>query len=181
MGPLGIGLLGGGATLVGDVLSNRDQGVPPWLVDMLREQATQDNYQGFLPDKQLYDANLQSQIDQLLGQLPVGLEAFNAEQASRGTFTAGEATGAAYRDVYAPIARAGTQAITQSNLGYAQAYQQGSIQAANLRQNYMQLLVNSVINRRPSITGSIGSGLAGLGKIGTQFSLLKALGIFDEG
>ena len=178
-GPLAIGAIGAGLSLFGDLTD--DSGMPQYYIDMLRKQAQNQDYSGFLPDESVFMDSAQADIDEFLGSAPFGRESFNTDLASRGIYSSGEAPKHLYNQVYAPIARAGTGAITKAHLGYAQAYQQGSFQEAQLKASYMSMLGNALMSQTPSITSKIGGNIGAIGKMGTQYALLQALGIFDKG
>lgn len=114
-------------------------GAEQQLQNFIRSIDTQGSTTGFLPDKGEYDAALKAQLDELFARLPAGEEAFNADLASRGIFRSGEAPKNLYSSVYAPIARAGASAIAQSNLGYAQRFQQGRIAEEQVGLSKLQL------------------------------------------
>lgn len=91
-------------------------------------------YSGFLPSEDRFAAALDAQIDDILGQLPVGRESFNADLAARGIFSSGEAPEQLYRSVYAPITRAATSAIADSRLRFNQLTLQGNVMAEGFRE-----------------------------------------------
>lgn len=111
------------------------------------QSLARDRYSGFMPDAQKYQANIEAQIAELLGQVAGGEEAFNADLASRGIFSAGEAPKALYSSVYAPIARAGASAIASGNLGLEQARMQGYGAQQNARLQAVQLWLNQVLGK----------------------------------
>lgn len=98
---------------------------------------------GFLPDKGAYMAELQGTLTEYAAQLGVNREAFEANLAGRGISGAGQATETRYRDVTAPVMRAGGQAVRQSFLDYLQAYQRGSIAAEGFRQQSISRLTGT--------------------------------------
>lgn len=152
--------------------------IPPYMEQMLLKAYNDRNMTGFLPNKGAYDESLRADIDEIMAGLPVGSEAFESDLASRGIRGSGEAVGAKYRDVYAPIARAATSAAAQSNLGYAQAYQSGSIAAENLRQNTLQMLMqmhqfNTGLDYQDYIADQAGIGDM-FGGIGNAAGLLSS-------
>lgn len=102
---------------------------------------------GFMPDKADFDAALQSQIEQIFSRLPVSVEQFNAEAASRGVFSSGEAVTSLYRDVYQPFSQQAIGAAAQSNLAYAGQFQQGQQYAAGLEFNYESMFTNAELAR----------------------------------
>lgn len=97
------------------------------LEKLLQQRAEQQSYSGFLPDQGMFDEAMAAQIDEILGRLPAGIEDFNADLASRGLFTAGEAPKYLYTDVIAPVARAAASVVGQSRLQFAGMQQQGRI------------------------------------------------------
>ena len=124
--------------------------------------AQRENFEGFVPDRSAFDAQIQAQLDQYLAQLPVAQNQFNADLASRGIFGAGEAPKFLYSDVYAPIARAGAQAITQSNVQFEQLSQQGRITQAQLQQQADQFNRQLRAQKQAALWSGIG-GLVGTG------------------
>lgn len=155
-----------GAKAIGDLLSSGDEGIPSWLIDELRGMAGERNYNGFLPDKSAWDADLKAKLADVYATLPVGVENFNADLASRGIFRSGEAPKNLYGQIYAPIARTAASAVASSNLGYSQQYQQGMQFGANLRQNYYNMLLQAVMQRQPSAAGTLGGSLSDLASAG---------------
>jgi len=156
MGPLlATSLISGGSKLLGGLIGGLGGSgggaptIPPWLIEMAKKQYEMDNYTGFLPDKQAYSASAQAAVDSVMSRLPISMESFNADLASRGIYGAGEAPKYMYRDVIAPVAQAATNAVAQSELEYARAYQSGSIQAAQMKQNAFNVLSGLV-------TGNVG-------------------------
>lgn len=121
---------------------------PNAQIDKIIRGLASDRYSGFMPDSQPYTASIEAQIADLLAQIPAGEEAFNADIASRGTFSAGEATKGLYSTVYAPIARAGASAIAQGNLGLEQARQQGYGMQQNARFQAVQLWLNKILTEQ---------------------------------
>lgn len=115
--------------------------IPKYVEDLIMTAYQDRNMTGFLPDKGAYDASLRANIDEIMAGMPVQSEAFEADLASRGIHGAGEAPKFKYQGVYAPIARAATSAAAQSELGYAQAYQRGSIAAEQMRQQMLGYLL----------------------------------------
>lgn len=114
---------------------------------ILRARSESQNFTGFMPDKGVYDQSVQAAIDQALGRLPMGVENFNADLASRGLYTAGEAPKYLYSDVYAPVAQGIAQATAQGNLAFAGAQQQGAIATENAMSNRMGMYVNWLISQ----------------------------------
>jgi len=132
------GLLGGGG---------KAPKVPQYLMDLVLAQYKNQNYTGFLPDKEAYDRSMRSDVDQIMSQLPVSMDAFESNLASRGVSGAGEAAKFQYRDVIAPITSAAAGAVAKGNLGYAEAYQRGSIEEAHMRsQSLNQLIQMELVN-----------------------------------
>ncbi len=177
LAPLAVAGISAGVGIAGDLLSSKDQGLPDWLIDELTSYAQQNRTDGFLPDKAVFDQNLNTQLAEFLSQIPAGEEAFNTDLASRGIFQSGEAPKNLYSSVYAPIARAGASAVGRSNVQFAQLTQQGNIAAAQNQQQKYRLLIDSMLNRQPSTLGSIGNALSDAGGLGLQYGFLSELGL----
>lgn len=175
MGPLAIAGIGAGASLAEALLGGGQQGIPQEVIDMLLREYRTARETGFLPDEAAYEAQIQADIEDVMSQLPIGEEAFMAQIASQGIYGAGELTKNLYRDVYAPLARAGTGAAVRGRLGYAQAYQQGQFQATNI----LSTILQAYINKQPSMLQRLGGWLGEAGGLGMKYGLAKELGIFD--
>ena len=134
---------------------------PAWLSEFLRNEATKRDTTGFLPDRSAYDQSANAGIASVLEQLPVGMEQFNAQAASRGVFNSGESMKHLYSDVVSPIFTSAANISAQSNLAYTQAYQQGSIAAENIRQGAINRLTGYT-------TGRTSATAAGLGNLGAD-------------
>lgn len=148
--------------------------LPDWGRHRLMEMADSERFSGFLPDQAKFDQALKSKLDEFMAQLPIGEEAFNADLASRGVFGAGEAPAAMYRDVYAPIARAGATAIGQSELDYSNTLLSARIQGEQLYQNAVNALIDAVMKNDLTRLqqGFDWSGLMkSVGKLGTTVAL----------
>ena len=89
---------------------------------------------GFVPSQEPYMSALEGTLEEFAATLGVGREAFESNLAARGVGGAGQAPGAYYRDVAAPVVRAGGQAVRESYLDYLNAYQRGSIAQEQLSQ-----------------------------------------------
>jgi len=180
-------ILGGGAALLGGLFGPQggtEPAAPQWLIDMLRGEAGGGVQGAFLPDKAAYDEELQAQLAEIMGQLPAGMQEFSSQAAARGVFGAGEGMTSLYRDVVSPIFRTAATTTAQSKLGYAKAYQAGSMQAEQFRQNALQLLVQATLARKgkdPSGFQRFMGGIGNLGEFGFQYGMLKELGMFGRG
>ena len=177
-------IAGAGASLVGGALGGgggREGAAPQWLIDMLRGEAGGGVQGAFLPDKAAYQEQLQTQLAQIMGQLPVEMQQFSEQAAARGVFGAGEGMTSLYRDVVNPIFQTAAATTAQSNLGYAQAYQRGSMQAEQFRQNALQMLVQATLaqkQKQPSGFQRFMGGIGELGEFGFQYGMLQELGLF---
>lgn len=111
---------------------------------------------GFLPEMDPYMEELQGTLDEFAAQLGVSEEAFEANLAQRGISGAGQATEARFRDVTAPVMRAGAQATRQAFLDYLQTYQRGSIAAEGFRQQDIGRLTGTelAVGEMAQTTGS---------------------------
>jgi len=123
-------------------LQNPAQMAQTTMPALLQQRAQEQNFTGFMPDRGLFDAYIQAQMDAAMGRLPFNEEAFNANLASRGLFTAGEAPKYLYSDVYAPVASAIAQATTQGNLQFAGMQQQGAIAGESAMNNRVGMYIN---------------------------------------
>jgi len=170
------GLFGGGG--------GTEAAAPQWLIDMLRGEAGRGVQGAFLPDKAAYEQEFQTQLSQIMAGLPVVMEQFSAQAAARGVFGAGEGMTSLYRDVVNPIFQTAASAQARSQLGYAQAYQRGSMQAEQFRQNALQMLVQATLaqkERQPTGFQRFMGGIGELGEFGFQYGILKDLGLFGQG
>lgn len=139
----------------------------------LEARAKQNRFTGFLPDKQLFEDDLNASLDSIKADLPYDMEAYNADLASRGIYSSGEAPKHMYRSVVAPVAREMAGAVTRSKLAYSQQYQQGMMAEAEMEANYMNMMMNWIIEnkrikaredaQRSSFIGSLFSGAARIG------------------
>ena len=114
----------------------------------LEELAMQERYTGFMPDKRAFEADLAASLEDIKADLPYDLEAYRANQASRGIYSGGEAVKYEYRDVVAPIARAMTSAVTRSKLAYSQQFQKGRFGEEQIRQNYVQAWMGWILENK---------------------------------
>jgi hypothetical protein len=164
--PLAIAGMGAGASLLGGLFGGgggSEPAAPQWLIDLLRSEAGGGVQGAFLPDKGAYQEQLQTQLAQIMSQLP------------------GEGMTSLYRDVVNPIFQTAASTTARSNLGYAQAYQQGSMQAEQFRQNALQMLVQASLAQKegsPSGFQRVMGGVGNIGEFGAQYGLLKELGLF---
>jgi len=180
MGPLAIGAIGLGGSMLGRLLGSGGGGLPKSIENLLMEIIRGQRMNVTMPDKTTWQANTNAQIADVLAQLPVSQEAFNADLASRGMFSAGEAPKNLYSQVYAPIARSAATVGTQGMLGYEQM----KMNAEQMRQQQMmQALQMLVSGQAGSTTGTqrlfdlLGEG----GDFATKFLLLQKLGLIGGG
>jgi|GEM_PF-3948308 len=131
-------ILGG---IAGGLLGGDTPQIPSYIKDLLLARYKSESYSGFMPDREAYDRSMRADIDEVMAGLPVGMDAFNSNLAARGISGAGEAAKYQYADVVAPIARAASNAVVKSNLGYAEAYQQGSIAAEGMHSQSLNSLL----------------------------------------
>ena len=108
---------------------------------------SEERFTGFLPDEATFEADLEARLDEIFAQLPGGIEAFQADLATRGIFGAGEAPAALYRDVYAPIARAGASAVAGSRLAFQEQTIQAKFEMERFRQQTWTTLLNVMLER----------------------------------
>ncbi len=169
----------GAASLAGSLFGGGGGSMPDWLIDEIRNQIAATRSTSFVPDQGAFNAQTQSNVDNILAQLPVSREAFNTNLASRGIYSAGEAPKAEYADVYAPIARAATGASVAGQVGYQQLAMQGQQFQSNQLTNLLQLLTQT---QTPSKSGfqNVMSAVGGLGDFGIQLEMMKAYGLLDD-
>ncbi len=155
--------------------ANEREEARAWIQSSAMEKYQNERYDGFLPDKGAYDAELEATLASITGQIPVAEENFNADLAARGLFASGEAPKTMYRDVYAPVAREAYSAAAKNRLAYAQAYQQGSMAAEQLRAQYLSTLINFMLSReqlgiqkKAQSSGMFGDILGGIISAGAQ-------------
>jgi hypothetical protein len=171
-----IPVLGAVGSIAGRLFGSGGGGLPKSIENMLMEIIRGQRMNVTLPDKGTYQAATQAQINEILAQMPVGQEGFNADLASRGLFSGGEAPKGMYQNVYAPIARAAATVGTQGMLGYEQM----KMNAQQMQQQQMmQALQMLVSGQAGSSTGTqrlfdlLGEG----GDFATKFMLLQKLGL----
>jgi len=181
MGPLAIAGAGAATSLISSLFGGgggSEPAAPQWLIDMLKGEAKGGVRGAFLPDKSAYDEELQAQLDEIMSTMGINIEQFSSQGAARGVFGSGEGMTSLYRDVVSPIFRTAATTTAQSKLGYAQAYQRGSMQAEQFRQNALQLLVQATLAQKPGETSGFQNfmgGIGNLGEMGTQLGILKYL------
>lgn len=133
----------------------------------LSDLVTQENYEGYLPNQSLFEEQFAAEEQRILGRLPVSLEAYRANQASRGIFSSGEAAGAEFRDVFAPVAGEIASARTRATLGFEQLRLQQKTALLGFKHQAVQLALEKYLGeeaakaqREAAKWGAIGS-LAG--------------------
>lgn len=132
---IGFGIKGASALLGGGKspeLSQELQGV-------LKANARIDRTTAFTPDRTAIDERISLQIQQIFEQFGVNLENFNADAASRGVFTGGEANKVRGRDVLAPAVRAASSAVVQGNVQFEELKIRGLIAGDTANQNAIGL------------------------------------------
>jgi hypothetical protein len=133
-----------------------------------------------IPSEAAWSANSNAQIADIMAQLPVGREAFNADLASRGLSSSGEATKNLYSSVYAPIGRAAATVGSQNMLGYQSMKMQAEQQNQQAMMQALQMLVGG---QAGSSTGTqqlfdlLGEG----GDFATKFLMMQKMGLFGGG
>lgn len=133
---------------------------------------SEERFTGFLPDEATFEADLEARLDEIYAQLPIGQEAFNADLAARGIFSAGEAPAALYRDVYAPIARAGASAVAGSRLAFQQQTTQAKFEMERFRQMTWATMLDAMIRREQIQAQEDAQGNPFLSAIGTGIGII---------
>lgn len=164
-----------GAGAVSNILSGLFGGgtknaLPDWLLNELQKASTAD-YSGFVPDAGAFQAETNQNIKNILAQLPVAQENFNAQAASRGVFTGGEALTHLYSDAYAPISRNAMTAALQGQTQFAQLKQSGLVAAANARLNALQLATQGFGMKQPTQGARFWNAIGQVGNTATEFGL----------
>jgi len=132
-GPILGGLFGGGG--------NAPE-MPAWLGDMILSEYNNRSYEGFAPDKSVFTSSLNAQVGQIMTDMAIQKDAFNAEAASRGIHGSGEAMGAMYSSVVAPAVGRAAAATGQTMMQYEGLQMQGEIAAANLQGRNLDRLLS---------------------------------------
>ncbi len=176
--PLGFKIAGasGIASIAGNALSGGAQ-IPDWLRDMLKAEIARDRSSQFVPDEAAFTAQTESNIDRILARLPVGIENFEADLASRGIRGSGEATGRKFADVIAPITREATGAAVSGQVAFEGLKQRGNIAADQARNQLIALLTGST-NPEQDFLDRLFGGIGSLGAQGAQIGALSGLGVF---
>ena len=184
MGPAAQMAIAQGVKTVGGLLGGGQK--TPQIPRELR-WLLEDHYRGlrsdrFLPDQEVFDARTNAYLEGIYQNLGVNQEAVRASQASRGVFTGGEGAKYEYRDVVAPAMNAATTAVTEGGVQF-ERMRLAALQAAE--QLKLQAGAQMVGAWRPeggSQVGwqdQLGSLLGDAGDFGTNYTILKQLGIFD--
>jgi len=184
--PLAIAGIGMGANILGKLMGGgqpQSAQVPSWLSDMLRDEVRNFRSDDFMVDTGAFSALGEAESQQILSQLPVGMEAFNAEAASRGVFTSGEGMSNLYRNVVAPVYGMAETARSRRTVQGEQLRLQGATQAEQLRQQLLQMLAGTI---RPEMKQKgfgqqIGDLLTEIGGFGAKAGIGTELGLFEGG
>lgn len=138
------------------------------VIDVL-EQEYKRNRGDFAPDVKAWQDVMKADVGQIMSSLPMSMEAFNADLASRGIYGSGEAPKHMYQDVVAPVARAATGATARFNLGLEESRQRGVVAEAQIRQQGLRDLLNAIISKEEYTTSwtellfSLGGNILGEG------------------
>lgn len=153
---------------------NRPPSLESKMQNQLETLAMQERYTGFMPDKALFEEDLMNSLEGIQAELPYAEEAFNADLASRGMYSSGEAPKYMYKDVVAPVARAMTSAVSSSKLAYAGQYQQGMMAQEQMRLNYINTMMNWILEnkrikaqRDAASSGFLSDIFTGVAQVGT--------------
>jgi len=96
------------------------------------------NLSGLVPELDPFEDAINARFEQILSQVPFAMEGFNADLASRGIYSSGEAPGAMYRDVLAPVAGQLASVATQGRLQFEGMRQQGAMTRAQIKEQQLQ-------------------------------------------
>lgn len=116
--------------------------------EKMMKNIRRDDVSGFLPDESAYSTAMDAEIQEILSQLPINEEAFNADLAARGIYGAGEAPKHMYRNVYAPIARSMATVAAKSRLSFTQMQQRGRFEQERLKLDYMKTWYQKMLQMR---------------------------------
>ena len=171
----GVGMLLGG--ILGGA-GKSEPSMPQWWVDMmLKEMGGLDELNQFMPSAETFEAATQADIDIQLDKMPIQLQQFKGQAASRGVFTAGEELTGEYRNVYAPIATGVAGIQTKGNLAYERSRSDFAMNVQKMRLDTLRTLGTGLAARHPSDI-NIWDTVGELGGSGLKYSILKDLGIF---
>lgn len=173
--PLAVASIGVGTNILGKLMGGGQQQsaqVPEWLIEMLRGEVRNFRTDDFIEE---FTSLGEAESQEILGQLPVGMEAFNAEAASRGVFTSGEGLSNLYSNVVTPVFRAAETARSGRRA-------QGTQMAHQLRQQLMQMLAGTIRPETPQrgFGQQIGDLLTEIGGFGTQLGAGQAMGVYPR-
>lgn len=175
IGPLAVAGIGLGANVLGKLMGGGQQQsaqVPEWLIEMLRGEVRNFRTDDFIEE---FTSLGEAESQEILGQLPVSMEAFNAQAASRGVFTSGEGLSNLYSNVVTPVFRAAETARSGRRA-------QGTQMAHQLRQQLMQMLAGTIRPETPQrgFGQQIGDLLTEIGGFGTQLGAGQAMGVYPR-
>lgn len=175
-----LGAVGIAGSALGRLFGSGGGGLPKSIQNMLMEVIRGQRMNITMPDQTTYQNATNAQIADVLAQLPVDQEAFNADLSSRGLYSGGEAPKNLYSQVYAPIARSAATVSTQSAQNYEAM--RLNVQQQN-QQTMMQALQMLVSGQAGSTTGTqrlfdlLGEG----GDFATKFLLMQKMGLIGGG
>ncbi len=172
--PLAIAGIGAGLQIAGQVGAglSRDR----FYENLIKEQLDNFRRDRYVPDYEPFQQSIQLQIQDILSQVPGSIEALNADFASRGIFSGGEAPAAVIKYAIDPLVRSALTAGVQGEIGYQQLRSQG-LQAAD--QYYAQLVGMGVGTQGPTTAQSVFGAIGQAGETAAQYGLLKEMGFFD--
>jgi len=138
-----------GTSLIGGLLGSGRSApqLDPRLLELWEKEYERRNYTGFMPDKRAYDRSARGMIDEIIADLPMSTDVFDANLAARGIHGSGEAPGHYYSQVVAPVMKAAGNVVNQSQLAYSQAYQHGMIQEEMLHQKNLENFTNVMLSK----------------------------------
>lgn len=186
LGPLAVAGIGLAANVIGSALKGSEQRtaqIPKWLQDKLLYEFENFRSDQFMPDTEELINLGDLEAEQILSSLPVSSERFNAEAASRGVFTSGEALSNLYRNVVTPVFSAAETARSRRRVQAEGLRLEGARTAEEFRQRLLSILAQSVSPELPPETfgDRLGDLLGEIGGFGTQLGIGQQLGIYPSG
>lgn len=173
--------IGAGASILGDLLGGGGSGpqIPDWLEALLRDEIAQVRSDDYSGAGEGIRAKAQAQIDQILSQLPIAQENFEADLARRGISGAAEGTTRLYRDVYAPIAQSAATVGAGAEFEAAQFELNARQRQQQLINQLLQIALGGVPQQPAGsrFGRALGGTLSNFGDFGTTYGFAKALNL----
>jgi len=168
--------IGGGLALKSFAGKETVPQLPPEVIAQIMAAVRRDRSTMYFPDESTFLQKADADVADILSQLPVAQEAFNAQAASRGVFRSGEALTNLFSTVYAPIARAASQAKISNRLAYQDLRFRAQSTAENQALQALQLLVGA-IRPQGGDTTALQDAAYDIGDLAQYFGLAKAFGL----